>query len=211
MSDEKQKKPPIIYSAATGLPLEYGSKDPNILDPEEIPIMASPKTQLTEPLRQRSLYPLIPEACFTAEQFWLLPCAIYVAEHLVGGCDLIDERTYNKIQKELRAQNLFCVMNFAGHQIVDGKARWQAFQLICKNYVLVGFNLVVDLRDTNPQTHVGIESIDLWVKAAGKHVRVQKPGVMIPRNDAVMIVHNYFIKEGIKLKATGYLQHDPEL
>lgn len=179
-----------------GNPLKYG-KDPadtTILGPDDaVPAV----TQGIAPgtLRDHSLYPsLFPAALFLAEERYVLPMASFVAQNIVD-VDLIDEKTYAKLQKQLRERSIFCVLDISSPIVHDGKVRWPGFRILCKEFEVAAVNFQLDVAlNLTITTHVR-----LWESKNQRYANVGDQSYLkdLTREKAAGLLDNYLYQEEI--------------
>jgi len=172
-----------------GRPLQYGNTDPNIIGPDDrVPDL------LGKSLRDRSKYSeLLPQDLFTAEERWVLPFAVSIATILE--VDLIDETTYAKIQKQLKEQFIFCVIDLSNPKIQDGIITWAGLKIWCKEVPVCEVMFHLDTK----QELVFIRHIRLWEKARQGHVNVGDPNGLraLTREQGATIISNWLANEQI--------------
>lgn len=140
-----------------GNPLQYGNTDPNVLTTDDtIPTMSAGSK------RDRSRYsPLYPAELFEAEERYVMPFALFVAEQIVG-VDLLPETTYNTLLRQLKQQTILCVLDITEPEI-DGNQRtvvWRGLRIWCKEVEIVGVRFKLDLNSKVCITH----SLRFWQK-----------------------------------------------
>lgn len=181
-----------IYDV-NGNKLQYGNTDPNVLGPDDnIPVVMK---QQTSSLRDRSLYsPLLPPELFAAEATYVLPFANFVAEELVN-VNLIDERTYRKLQVQLKQRSIFCVLDISDATVVDRVVTWKGLRLICKDFEVASVTFCLDLASRVCLTR----SVRLWLSAKGSYANVGNPSGLVDLgiNKAATIIENYLQAERI--------------
>lgn len=187
LSDE-EVDPKQIYSSATGEKLQYGNDDPNVLGPDNPPPVVQARA-----FRDPHKYPMYPSQVFQAEMEWVLPLAKYLAEHCV--VDLIDETSYNKLQKEIRQQFLFCVLDISDLAIHENVATWPGIRIWCKMVPVVEVMCRLDLA----LNIVTVPYVRVWMQSQKAHAKIgDKTGMKHhTREDVARIVPNYLAQEGI--------------
>lgn len=185
---------------ADGKPLVTGNTDPNVIGPDDsIPNLADPSNQIQGSLRNRNLYgSYYPEELFLAEKHWCLPFCVYVAEHMIKAVELIDELHYNKIQRQLKDQMVFCVMDLSQIHIDDERIAWEGFKIIAKHTIIVGVNFVIRRRERDPAKRIGISHLRVWQsKTQGYALINAGPEGLITREQASNAIATYFQRENI--------------
>ncbi len=179
-----------------GNPLKYG-KDPNdthILGPDDI---VPEMTQASTPghLRDHTLYPSIfPTALFIAEEHYVLPLAVFVAKDIVD-VGLIDEKTYSKLQKQLRERSIFCVLDISTPVVHSGIVQWPGFRILCKEFEVAAVNFKLDLSaNSTITTHVR-----LWESKNQRYTNIGDHNLMVDltREKAATLLDNYLYQEQI--------------
>lgn len=179
-----------------GNPLQYG-KNPNdthILGPDDaVPTVT--RAPAPGSLRDHTLYPSIfPAALFLAEERYVVPFGMYVAKEIVD-VDLIDEMTYQKLQKQIRERSIFCVLDISTPVVHSGMVQWPGFRIMCKEFEVAAVNFKLNVSTgTTITTHVR-----LW---ESKHQRYTNLGdqhliVDLTREKAATILDNYLYQEQI--------------
>jgi hypothetical protein len=106
----------VIYDAQ-GNPIQTGvdPNDPNLIGAESI------VNSFVNLGRNRNLYPKYPNELFLAEEQFVAPFAVEIANFCE--IDLIDELTYRKVVTGLKETKLFCVISLANVVLAEGMAR----------------------------------------------------------------------------------------
>jgi len=179
-----------------GNPLKYG-KDPNdrsILGPDD-DIPAVKQDLPPGSLRDRSLYPsLFPATLFLAEERYVLPMAQYVANSIVD-VDLIDEKTYAKLQPQLKERSIFCVLDISAPEVHSGMVRWPGFRVVCKQFDVATVYFQLDLGlNLTITTHVRV-----WESQTQRYMNLGDRSFLkdLTREKAAEIIDNYLVREGI--------------
>lgn len=167
-----------------GKPLKYGNYDPNIISPDD-----KPKFEV----RSLDDYKDVPNPIKKAEISYILPMANFIAKTV--GVDCIQEKTYEKVQEQLKQRSLFVILNLEKIQYKDNVAAWYGLVLTCKKHPVVLVKFKIQLNTGK----IGISQCRFWNKDAQKYYIVGDPEqkTFLTREKVTENILNYLRTEGI--------------